>query len=258
MDLTAYRGSPLERRRTADLLALVPPRARTVLDVGARDGFFSTLFADQGREVTALDLERPAIDDARIRCVAGDASALEFADASFDLVFCAEVLEHVPTRLLEKACHELARVSARHLLIGVPYRQDLRYGRTTCGACGKPNPPWGHVNRFDLPRLEALFAGCTVANQSFVGSTHEITNSVSSFLMDLAGNPWGTYSQDEPCVHCGQPIGQPRQRNLLQKAFTKAAFVLTGVQQRMQPPHANWVHLLFEKKPADMTRGQPG
>ena len=73
MDLAAYRSSPREQQRTSDLMTLVPPQARTVLDVGTREGFFSILFADQGRAVTALDLERPAIDDSRVQCVAGDA-----------------------------------------------------------------------------------------------------------------------------------------------------------------------------------------
>lgn len=249
MDLTAYRSTPLEQQRTADLIALVPPGIRTVLDIGARDGFFSKILAEPiERAVTALDLQRPSIEHPRVECVAGDASALQFPDRSFDLVFCAEVLEHVPSALLEKACAELMRVSGRYLVIGVPYQQDLRLGRTTCGACGRPNPPWGHVNRFDRARLDSLFVGCTVEKRSFVGSTAERTNVVSAVLMDFAGNPYGTWSQDEPCVHCSAPIGSARERNLLQKVATKAAYSITRAQQRLIAPHPNWIHLLLQPR----------
>ncbi len=225
---------------------LLPP-GDSALDIGARDGFISKLLADHFAAVTALDLQRPQIDHERIRCVQGDITALGFPDASFDLVFCAEVLEHIPPHLLATACRELARVAGQYVLIGVPYRQDIRVGRTTCSRCHKVSPPYGHVNTFDQSRLSQLFPGLTVAKRSFVGETNEHTNSVSSALMDWAGNPYGTYSQDEPCGHCGAVLTNPPERTALQKAATKLAFVGTGLQQRFVKPHGNWIHLLLKK-----------
>ena len=248
MDLTDYRNSPLEKQRTADLMAKVPSGLDRMLDIGARDGFFSHLLAERSRSVTALDLESPSIKGERIECVQGDATKLQFADDTFDLVFCAEVLEHVPSVSLRQACTELARVSNRYLLIGVPYRQDTRLGRTTCSACGRKNPPWGHVNCFEEQRLADLFASCAAKERSFVGSTTEATNPVSTALMDWAGNPYGTYAQEEPCVHCGAPLGGPRERSLLQKVFTRAAFTITGWQRSFVKPRGNWIHVLFEKQ----------
>ncbi len=104
------------------------------LDVGARDGFISRLLAGHFPFVTALDLELPSIDHERVQSVKGNIAALDFPDASFDLVFCAEVLEHIPKDLLGTACRELARVSKEYVLIGVPYKQDIRVGRTM-GCC---------------------------------------------------------------------------------------------------------------------------
>ena len=66
-----------------------------------------------------------------------NAADLPFPDAAFDMVTCAEVIEHIPSPALERACREMARVARRYVLVGVPYRQDLRHGRTTCAACGK-------------------------------------------------------------------------------------------------------------------------
>jgi Methyltransferase domain len=249
MDLTEYRNSPIEKQRLADLMNLVPTAGATALDVGARDGFVSKLLCERFEVVTALDLEKPAIDHERVVCVKGDVTALEFGDASFDLVFCAEVLEHIPTKFLEKACKELARVSKGALVIGVPYRQDTRVGRLTCNQCGKISPPWGHVNNFDEQKLASLFPGCDLQKQSFVGSSSEQTNAFSSTLMDWAGNPFGSYAQEEPCIHCGASFTPPPQRTLLQKILTKTAFVAVSAQRQFVRPHANWIHQQLRKRP---------
>jgi hypothetical protein len=248
MDLTEYRAGESERNRIADLMRLLPENLDSVVDVGARDGFISKLLAGRFPKVTALDLEEPRIDDERIRCVKGDVTGLNFPDASFDLVFCAEVIEHIPSRTLVRACGELSRVAREYLLIGVPYKQDLRVGRLTCHACGKKNPPWGHVNSFDENRLKGLFPEFEVAGMSFAGEADAGTNSFSTFLTDLAGNPYGTYSQEEPCVYCGSNFRSPPERNLLQKALTKMARYVNEAQKAFSKRRPNWIHILFKKR----------
>jgi SAM-dependent methyltransferase len=248
MELAEYRESAAEQARTKDLMALLPAGLESALDIGARDGFISRLLAERVPAVTALDLERPQIDDPRIACVKGDATALDWADGAFDLVVCAEVLEHLPGTLLGSACAELSRVSKRYLLIGVPYKQDLRLDRSTCVGCGRSNPPWGHVNSFDEARLASLFPGYRMAATSYVGQTNEATNFVSSLLMQMARNPYGTYVQDEPCIHCGAALTRPPERNLLEKGFTRAAVIARKAQRPFIKPRPKWIHVLFEKR----------
>ncbi len=244
--LEAYRATENERTRTADLLRLVPRGRATVLDIGARDGHFSRLLTGYFDAVTALDLVKPGFSYPRVSCVAGDATRLEFPDRSFDCVFCTEVLEHIPP--LETACREIARVARHEIVIGVPYRQDTRAGRTTCRSCGKTNPPWGHVNEFDEDRLRRLFPGLRVAETSFVGTSEGGTNALSAFLMDLGGNPWGTYEQHEACIHCGATLTPPPEpRPLGQKIFAAAAERINRLQRRLEKPHANWIHVVFSK-----------
>lgn len=248
MDLATYRNSAQEKARVADLMALLPPNISSVLDIGARDGFVSLRLAKTIPSVTALDLAKPSIEHEKIKCVSGDVCGLEFNDNAFDLVFCAEVLEHIPTKLLGDACDELKRVSYRYILIGVPYRQDIRVACTTCVTCGNVNPPWGHVNRFDERRLSQLFPDCEIVDRSFVGKVKQRTNFVACYLMNLAGNPYGTYTQDEQCVHCGGAITSPPERTFIQKLFTKAAFLAQDVQAPFVREQPIWIHLLLEKK----------
>lgn len=250
IDLQAYRGSNAERARAASLLGMCPSRLKTVLDIGARDGFYSKIFAQRGLAVTALDLERPLIDEGSITCVSGDVTALAFPDKSFDLVFCAEVLEHIPPNLLHQACREVARVAARYVVIGVPFREDTRLGGARCAACGKMNPPWGHVNTFDKKRLISLFNELRPVSVELVGATSQRTTSLAAWLMDLAGNPYGNYLQEESCIYCNSRLTAPTaERTPLQRAFTRTAVVLDTIQRLVTGTHPNWIHICFERKP---------
>lgn len=248
MDLTEYRAAPSEQQRTADLLRLMPAMGRQALDIGARDGHFSLLMADRFQNVIALDLTKPNISHPKVQCHEGTAAEMTFAESGFDFVFCAEVLEHVPTNILGQVCKEIERVASDKILIGVPYRQDIRVGRTTCRSCGKPNPPWGHVNSFDEQRIGRLFPSCYVETVSFVGLSNSQTNTISTLFMDFAGNPYGTYDQEEPCIHCGQPLVPARSRTLAQLIATRLAFWARKATETFCKPHGNWIHVVLRKK----------
>lgn len=247
MNLTQYRESAPEQLRTDDLMRSMPLSGKNALDIGARDGHFSLLMAQRFDRVVALDLTLPNISHPKVNCVAGNAADLQFADDSFDFVLCAEVLEHIPPQILSKVCAELQRVCSGQLLIGVPFRQDIRVGRTTCRACGGINPPWGHLNCFDEKSLAQLFSDCTVTSVSMIGQNNESTNALSTQLMDWAGNPYGTYEQDETCIHCSQALMAPSNRGFGQKVLSKLGFWSRRATERFQGVHGNWIHMQLEK-----------
>ena len=245
-DIQKYRESETEKARTADLLRLLPCGRSSVLDIGARDGHFSRLLTEYFDSVTALDLETPRFNYPRVTTVAGDVTQLQFPDSSFDCVFCAEVLEHIPE--VEQACREIARVTRHEIVIGVPYRQDTRVGRTTCQKCGRRNPPWAHVNTFDEGRLIQLFPKVELKAKSFVGSSKSATNPISTLLMDLVGNPWGTYEQEEPCIHCGAKLLAPVQLpSILSRVCSGLAIRMNLIQSLLTSTHGNWIHIVFSK-----------
>ncbi len=111
----------LQQERAADLSErvrrLLGPFTgnEAVLDVGCGTGSLAFAIAPHVAEVVGLDLEGEYLDAARasapenVRFVEGDAMALPFAYAQFDIAACHRVLHHV--RRPELAVSELARVT---------------------------------------------------------------------------------------------------------------------------------------------------
>lgn len=243
--LVSNRGTD-EGSRIDSLLRLIPPGG-SLLEVGARDGCMTRSLARGRDELVALDLQRPDIELPGVTCVAGDARALAFEDDRFDVVLAAEVLEHIPPGDVAPACLELIRVARRYVVIGVPFAQDLRVARTRCAHCGSINPAYGHVNRFLLEDLERLFHPLRPASVECVGRTQERTNLVSDALMRMAGYPWGSYSQVEPCVACGEPVGPAPRQSFGSRILTGLAYRLDIALQRRTRPRPKWLHVCFER-----------
>lgn len=90
---------------------------RTVLDVGCGGGFLAEEFAKDGYDVTGIDpaansiacaAEHAARTGLPIRYRVGRGESLPFANGSFDMVACCDVLEHVdePAQVI----HEISRI----------------------------------------------------------------------------------------------------------------------------------------------------
>jgi hypothetical protein len=84
--------------------------------------------------------------------------------------------------------------------------------------------------------------------RSFVGTTLARTNALSTLFMDWAGNPYGTYEQEEQCIHCGKALLPPPRRSLPQKTSTKLGFWSGGISRMSARPRPNWMHLLMRKQ----------
>ncbi len=95
----------------------IDPLGKQALDVGCGGGLLAEEFAQLGYQVTGIDPSEPSVAAARahaqqqglaIEYRIGVGESLPFADASFDVVYCCDVLEHVAD--LERVILEIARV----------------------------------------------------------------------------------------------------------------------------------------------------
>ncbi len=96
--------------------------ARTLLDVGAGNGFFSYYFAECF-EVSSLDFSLWMLkNNPCTRRLGASAEALPFRDGSFDVVFCGGLLHHLEAP--ELAVREMARVAKRFVVLCEPNRAN--------------------------------------------------------------------------------------------------------------------------------------
>lgn len=115
----------LNRVYLRNITGLVKQAAPTrMLDVGCGEGVVLRHLDRHLKGVTVIGLDvdgtglRVAQSQNSVSLVQGSVYALPFASASFDLVLCCEVLEHVEDP--DAALAELSRVSSHRVLLSVP------------------------------------------------------------------------------------------------------------------------------------------
>lgn len=105
-----------------------PKQKIKILDAGCGEGFIDRLILDlitpPDTSLTGLEYTREALEIARqmnpeVTYIQGDITAMPFADKSFDIVICTEVLEHLEKP--ELAIKEIARVCKTDILLTVPH-----------------------------------------------------------------------------------------------------------------------------------------
>jgi SAM-dependent methyltransferase len=149
-------------------LADFPTRADRIRYVAGR---FERVLAgnvlDVGCDQRTLETLRPDLDYVGID-VGGDPDLiidleatprLPFADASFDVVLCCDVLEHLDS--LHRTFGELVRVTRNHLLVSLPNcwtnaRRPVRRGKGAIGHYGLPDSPPADRHKWFFGLSEAI------------------------------------------------------------------------------------------------------
>jgi SAM-dependent methyltransferase len=159
-----------------------------ILDAGCGVGMYTAQFAKFSARVTGVEIDYPAARQARAqveRVVVAPAEALPFEDASFDVVFSHEVIEHVNDD--RRAAAEMARVTAPggRIVMFCPnrfypfethghyWRGEYHFGNTPLinylpGALRDRLAP--HVRAYSAAALKALFddQGVHVVHHSII------------------------------------------------------------------------------------------
>ena len=96
-----------------EVLSLKPKNA---LEVGVGNKTVSNYLKNQGIRLTTFDIDEKLKPD-----VVGDILNMPFENSSFDVVLCAEVLEHLSFDKFEKGLSELKRVSKKYVILSLPH-----------------------------------------------------------------------------------------------------------------------------------------
>lgn len=91
-----------------------------VLEIGPGPGLFKKIATAFNINVETLDLDRELNPDH-----AGSATAMPFADSSYDVVCAFQMLEHLPYEISLQAFNEMARVCRNNVVISLPDARTL-------------------------------------------------------------------------------------------------------------------------------------
>jgi 2-polyprenyl-3-methyl-5-hydroxy-6-metoxy-1,4-benzoquinol methylase len=169
----------IEARRLELLLELAAASdSDRILEVGCGAGHVLERF--RGFERTGVDLSPTMLHRARSRLgarvslIRASAEELPFADATFDVVICTEVLEH--TQNPRNVIKEIMRVAARgaRVVVSVPNERNidrakrllrrLPLGGKVLRRLAAEGNEW-HVHRFDAAHLSLVVSGVATIAQ---------------------------------------------------------------------------------------------
>ncbi len=149
---------------------VTPAEPGSILDAGCGEGYFTSAIkaACPSADVVGVDASDGAVryaterfgDSVSFRV--GNIFALPFADDSFDVVLCSEVLEHLDNPAA--AFSELRRIARRRVVLTVPLEPYFKFFNDIARALGISEDPghvqfWSHAGFKDF--VSSLHPGAT-------------------------------------------------------------------------------------------------
>lgn len=221
-------------------LAMIPADVSSILDVGCGDGTFLSSMDSPAVKV-GIDISHATLRLVKTgHRVLASSDILPFRENGFDLVVSTEVLEHLPPVVFEASCGEMQRVAKRHILISVPFHEDLAGKQARCPRCEHVYHIHHHVRSFDLSVLEKTFPDCCLREYRFSGPQERTFPPWLLKIRREYGRRW-EWDKNALCPQCGYRSNRPPARSVI-SAATSLLAGLTGKR------HPKWVSALYEKK----------
>lgn len=181
-----------------------------VLDAGAGRGVYRELLQKHADKYVGMDVAASGATT-----VLGDAQRLPFSDASFDTVFCSQVLEHVPEPWLALAEFRRVLKDDGHLILTVPHISWLH---------NEPHDYYRYT-RYGLAHLLAQ-AGLTTSDVTPSGGLLTLLGHVGSTI-------WVNLLFGIPVIHPGVRI--------LNRVWVRSVAWLDGVTEKNKLFALNYV-----------------
>lgn len=209
------------KSRAIDLLPFVYDVAKrtessSVLDVGCSHGYAVERLWQQGLRASGLDLSNVAVELAiksrgtpEHQCVPpcftqGSATALPWANQSFDVIMSTDVLEHLPPADVPAAARELSRVAKKALVLKIAMKGDhvdnmqrqraARYSNSTLPSnlhptARHPSFWWHHFKKVD-PSWTVVGNPAWQAMYKQHLKPEEVHSKAHHVQLYLLGRPW--------------------------------------------------------------------
>lgn len=231
-----YDAAGLIKQRLELIKRVIPDDVSTILDAGCGNGAITNELGNF-YAIVGLDLSPAALEHVQTPKILGSVSSLPFSDKSFDLCMCNEVLEHLHQAELAEAISELKRVATRYVLLSVPNQEQLDQGLVKCPVCGSVFHVYGHLQSFDIKRLDSLMGMQAKWHKTLGPKTRRVWPQLLHYRQQQL-NQWFNPQFTLDCPDCG---------NREFKAKSSLATKLANAIARLNIPRKRyWLIALYE------------
>jgi ubiquinone/menaquinone biosynthesis C-methylase UbiE len=227
-----------EKERISYFISKIPVSSQ-ILEIGCADGRLLNLIDSKYK--VGVDISINALKHVKSIKYAANVKKLPFADNSFDLVICSEVLEHLNDVIFQDSLKEISRISSKYIMISVPYKEQLFRGIIKCYSCNKYYHLFLHKRSFSDRDFHKILPNYKLVKTYKIGKK----NVLPQFLFKIK-NITQNYinSQETKCPYCG--ISSKKNFNLLRKIFYLIETLMKRIFVLKKEP--NWITLLYLKR----------
>jgi SAM-dependent methyltransferase len=236
------------KEKILKILEIIPEDVHSIIDIGCGNGLITNTLGNK-YEVTAVDRSEKALSFVKTKKILASSDNIPLSDASFDMVFSSELLEHLDNKTFEETIKEFKRLAKKYIFITVPNDENPDKLSIQCPSCkfiyNSPN----HLRSFKAQDFIKLFPEHKVVSSFTFGKKVRYYN---HFLLNLKkqispARSWiPTYwmpvnKRSTICPNCEHKF-------INQYKFNLWAFIIDVMNVIISPKKPYWLFILLEKK----------
>jgi SAM-dependent methyltransferase len=246
-DWTSLKEPALEGK-IQKILDIIPKPVKTIVDIGCGNGVITNVLGSYF-EVTAVDRSKKALQFVETKKVLAGADNIPLPDASFDMVFSSEMLEHLEYEVFTQAISEMKRLAKKYIFITVPNDENPDKLSMQCPSCGFVYNSPNHLRSFKAEDFKQLFPEYNILSTMVFGKKVRYYNQriLRAKMKISPAHSWIPYywmpanKRKTICPKCEHEFENPYHFNLLATAMD-----LTNLLVSPKKPY--WLFVLMEKK----------
>lgn len=222
------------------ILSNIPRDTASILDIGCGNGLITNRLSQQF-DVTGIDLSEEALRHVQTKTIVAPAHSVPLGEASADLVFASELLEHLPGTVLHETVAEFKRLSRKYILITVPNREFLPKSYLKCADCHTVFHTSGHVNSFSIDDIDRLFRDrFDLIGHGYFGKKVREYHPLLQWVKHRYCNQWAAISSQKQCPDCQSSRFETGQHPTVVR-------LCNGMNRMVSGHHPYWLFALFQK-----------
>ena len=144
------------KEKIGKILEVIPNDVQSIIDIGCGNGLITNVLGEY-YDVTAIDRSKKALSFVKTKKIQAGSDNIPAEDASFDMVFSSELLEHLEDETFKNTIKELKRLTKKYIFITVPNDENPDKLMIKCLKCSFVYNSPNHLRSFKLKDFIELF-----------------------------------------------------------------------------------------------------